>query len=68
MTFIYSVLTFLGWALLASSTFVWGAHFIYELFQDVSFWTAMGGNLAAWVIQIIIGFVFLGAGYFKLTN
>jgi hypothetical protein len=57
------VLMIIGWSLLATSTFVWGGHTIYQLVKtDLSFWYLMLSNTLFWVIQLIVGYLLLIAG------
>lgn len=54
---------FLGWLLLVTTTFLWGAHGIYQLVTaDIGFWTVVGTNVFGWVVQGLVGGVFIVIG------
>tara|TARA_B100001105_G_C22042633_1_gene294692 strand:+ start:241 stop:459 length:219 start_codon:yes stop_codon:yes gene_type:complete len=54
---------FLGWLLLVTTTFLWTGHGIYQLIKtDIGFWTVVSTNLFGWIVQGLVGSVFIGIG------
>lgn len=57
------ILMFIGWVLAATSSIIWAARGIYQLFKtDLGFWEILFSNGGFWLLQLVVGVGFIVVG------
>lgn len=59
------ILLIIGGLTFGLAHFIWGGHAIYVMIHGGSFWGTILANLFYWFIQVVVGIVIAGIGFYK---